>query len=206
MTLAGGWHGRAVAEVPALRYRRGVSQASIRIGESVVELVIGDITAQSVDAIANAANEALRGGGGVDGAIHRAAGPGLLSELRERYPAGTPTGSAVETGAHDLAARWVLHAVGPIWRGGDHGEAELLADAYRSSLRLGAELGAESVAFPAISMGIYGYPPHPAARIALRTVAEHLAEHGAPRLVRFVLFSQDTYDRFADALSELTPG
>jgi O-acetyl-ADP-ribose deacetylase (regulator of RNase III) len=141
----------------------------------------------------------------VDGAIHRAAGPGLLAELRGRYPNGTPTGSAVETGAHDLAATWVLHAVGPIWRGGDHGEAELLAAAYRSSLRLATELGAEGVAFPAISMGIYGYPPHPAARIALRAVTEHLAEHGAPRLVRFVLFSQDTYDRFADALSELNP-
>ena len=178
-------------------------QASITIGDSVVELVIGDITAESVDAIANAANETLRGGGGVDGAIHRAAGPGLLAELRERYPNGTPTGSAVETGAHDLAARWVIHAVGPIWRGGDHGEAELLADAYRSSLRLATELGAESVAFPANSMGIYGYPPHPAARIALRAVTEHLTEHGAPRLMRFVLFSQDTFDRFADALADL---
>jgi O-acetyl-ADP-ribose deacetylase (regulator of RNase III) len=182
-----------------------VNRASIPIGDSVVELVIGDITAESVDAIANAANEALRGGGGVDGAIHRAAGPGLLAELSERYPQGTPTGTAVDTGGHDLIARWVLHAVGPVWRGGDQGEAELLADAYRSSLRLAAELGAQSVAFPAISMGIYGYPPHPAARIALRAVTEHLAEHGAPRLVRFVLYSQDTYDRFADALSELTP-
>ena len=182
-----------------------MQQASITIGDSVVELVIGDITAESVDAIANAANEALRGGGGVDGAIHRSAGPGLLAELRERYPDGTPTGTAVATGAHGLAARWLLHAVGPVWRGGDQGEAELLAGAYRSCLHLATELGAESVAFPAISMGIYGYPPHPAARIALRAVTEHLTEHGAPPLVRFVLYSEDTFDRFADALSELSP-
>ena len=173
------------------------------IGDAVIELVTGDITRESVDAIANAANEALRGGGGVDGAIHRAAGPGLLAELRERYPEGTPNGTAVATGAHDLPARFVLHAVGPVWRGGTHGEAEQLAGAYRSCLRLAAELGARSLAFPAISMGIYGYPPHPAARIALGTVAEHLREVGSPELVRFVLFSEETYERFADALAEL---
>ena len=180
-----------------------MTSTSISIGDAVVELVIGDITSETVDAIANAANEALRGGGGVDGAIHRAAGPGLLAELQERYPNGTPTGTAVATGAHDLPARWVLHAVGPVWRGGSQGEAEQLAGAYRSCLRLAVELGARSVAFPAISMGIYGYPPHPAARIALATVAGHLREAGAPALVRFVLFSEETYQRFADALAEL---
>jgi len=180
-----------------------VTSTSISIGDAVIELVTGDITREAVDAIANAANEALRGGGGVDGSIHRAAGPGLLAELRERYPHGTPTGTAVATGAHDLPARWILHAVGPIWRGGGHGEAELLAGAYRSCLRLAAELGARSIAFPAISMGIYGYPPHPAARLALAIVAEHLREVGSPELVRFVLFSEETYERFADALAEL---
>lgn len=180
-----------------------MTSTSISIGDAVIELVTGDITREAVDAIANAANEALRGGGGVDGSIHRAAGPGLLAELRERYPDGTPTGTAVATGAHDLPARWILHAVGPIWRGGGHGEAELLAGAYRSCLRLAAELGARSIAFPAISMGIYGYPPHPAARVALTTVAEHLREVGSPELVRFVLFSEETYERFADALAEL---
>ena len=180
-----------------------MTSTSISIGAALIELVTGDITRESVDAIANAANEALRGGGGVDGSIHRAAGPGLLAELRERYPDGTPTGSAVATGAHDLPARWVLHAVGPIWRGGGHGEAEQLASAYRSCLRLAAELGARSLAFPAISMGIYGYPPHPAARIALGTVAEHLRDVGSPELVRFVLFSEETYERFAAALAEL---
>ena len=180
-----------------------MTTASASFGDAVLELVIGDITREHVDAIANAANEALRGGGGVDGAIHRAAGPGLLAELRERYPDGTPTGTAVATDAHDLPARWILHAVGPVWRGGGHGEAEQLAGAYRSCLRLAVELAAKSLAFPAISMGIYGYPPHPAARIALATVVEHLREAGAPELVRFVLFSEETYERFADALAEL---
>ncbi len=186
-----------------LRYRHTVTSTSVTIGDATLELVIGDITEAPVDAIANAANEALRGGGGVDGAIHRAAGPGLLAELRERYPDGTPTGTAVATGGHDLPAQWILHAVGPVWRGGGHGEAQQLADAYRSCLRLAVELGAESLAFPAISMGIYGYPPHPAARIALSAVAEHLRDAGAPALVRFVLYSEETYQRFADALAEV---
>lgn len=180
---------------------------SARIGRTTLELDLGDITHQDVDAIANAANEALRGGGGVDGAIHRAAGPRLLDELRERYPAGTPTGTAVATSGHALPARWVLHAVGPVWRGGGHAEADLLAGAYRSSLHLAEELGARSLAFPAISMGVYGYPAHPAARIALRTVIEHVEQPGsAIELVRFVLFSHETFDRFADALRELRPG
>jgi O-acetyl-ADP-ribose deacetylase (regulator of RNase III) len=166
-----------------------------------LELVLGDITRQPVDAIANAANQALRGGGGVDGAIHRAAGPGLLAELRERYPAGTPTGTAVVTGAHDLPARWVLHAVGPIWRGGDHGEEQLLTDAYRSCLRLADELGAATVAFPAISMGIYGYPGPEGAAVAVNAVAEHLSAETSISLVRFVLFSEETHALFADALT-----
>lgn len=168
-----------------------------------IELVLGDITEQAVDAIANAANAALRGGGGVDGAIHRAAGPALLAELRQRYPSGTPTGTAVATGAHDLRARWVLHAVGPVWRGGDHGEEALLADAYRSCLRLADGLGAVSVAFPAISMGIYGYPGPDGARVGVRSVAEHLAGDTSLRLARFVLFSEETHDLFADALAAL---
>jgi O-acetyl-ADP-ribose deacetylase (regulator of RNase III) len=168
-----------------------------------LEIVLGDITDQAVDAIGNAANEALRGGGGVDGAIHRAAGPGLLAELREGYPGGTPTGTAVATKAHDLPARWVLHAVGPIWRGGDHGEEQLLADAYRSCLRLADELGAASVAFPAISMGIYGYPGPEGAAIGVRTVAEHLQGDTSLELARFVLFSEETHDLFADALAAI---
>ena len=171
--------------------------------ERRIELVHGDITKEPVDAIANAANEALRGGGGVDGAIHRAAGPGLLAELRERYPNGAPTGTAVATGGHDLPARWVLHAVGPVWRGGDHDEERLLADAYRACLRLADELGARAIAFPAISMGIYGYPGPDGASVAVRTVAEHLADDTSIELVRFVLFSEETYDLFADALGAI---
>ncbi|MEP6680744.1 MAG: O-acetyl-ADP-ribose deacetylase [Chloroflexota bacterium] len=168
-----------------------------------LELVQGDITAQRVDAIVNAANAALAGGGGVDGAIHDAAGPALMAELRARYPGGTPTGSAVETGAGRLAASWVLHAVGPRWRGGAHGEATLLASAYRACLRLCDKLGATSVAFPAISMGIYGYPPHEGAQIAIRTVGEHLRTETRIQLVRFVLYSAETFGTFSDALRGL---
>lgn len=177
--------------------------ASREINGRRLELTRGDITLERVDAIGNAANTALRGGGGVDGAIHRAAGPGLLAELRRRYPDGTPTGTAVATGGHHLPARWVLHAVGPVWRGGTHGEEERLAGAYRSSLHLADELDLRSVAFPAISMGIYGYPPEEGARVAVRTVAAHLGGQTQLQLVRFVLFSDDTHDLFEAALGEL---
>ncbi len=177
---------------------------SLLLGRRRLELARGDITTEGVDAIANAANEALRGGGGVDGAIHRAAGPGLLDELRQRHPDGTPTGTAVATAGHRLPARWILHAVGPIWRGGDHGDEALLAGAYRSCLRLADELGARSLAFPAISMGIYGYPGPEGARVAITTVAEHLRGATRVELVRFVLFSEETHDLFADALAELS--
>jgi O-acetyl-ADP-ribose deacetylase (regulator of RNase III) len=176
---------------------------SIIVGERRLDLARGDITTERVDAIANAANEALRGGGGVDGAIHRAAGPGLLSELQRRYPNGTPTGTAVATDAYDLPARWVLHAVGPVWNGGDHAEPELLAAAYGSCLSLADELGARSVAFPAISMGIYGYPPPDGARVAVQTVVECLRGETQVEMVRFILFSEETYELFADALAEV---
>ncbi len=179
--------------------------ASVVISDGrTLEIARGDITSQTVDAVGNAANSALRGGGGVDGAIHRAAGPGLLAELRRRYPDGTPTGTAVATCGHDLPARWVLHAVGPVWRGGSHDEEALLAGAYRSCLRLADELGARSIAFPAISMGIYGYPGPDGARVAVRTVVEHLRGETSLELARFVLFSAETYDLFADALAEFS--
>lgn len=164
-----------------------------------LELRVGDITTERVDAIGNAANEALRGGGGVDGAIHAAAGPGLLDELRSRYANGTPTGTAVPTDGHELPARWVIHAVGPVWRGGGHGEAELLAGAYRSTVSVAEELGAKSLALPAISMGIYGYPADEAATIAVRTVTEALAATSVLELVRFVL-RPATWDAFVSAL------
>lgn len=167
-----------------------------------LELVTGDITQQRVDAIANAANASLVGGGGVDGAIHRAAGPGLMNELRRRYPDGTPTGTAVETSAGELHARWVLHAVGPRWRGGAHGEAEQLASGYRSCLELCDRLAATSVAFPAISLGIYGYPLDDGARIAVETVAAHLRGETSLELARFVL-RPDTFPAFQAALAKL---
>jgi O-acetyl-ADP-ribose deacetylase len=170
-----------------------------------LQLVRGDLIAERVDAVANAANAALRGGGGVDGAIHAAAGPELMAELRRRYPDGTPTGTAVATAGHRLPARWILHAVGPIWRGGQADEAELLAAAYRSCLTLADELGARSLAFPAISLGIYGYPTDDGARVALRTVAGHLAGETHLELVRFVL-RDATYSAFRAALEEVAPG
>lgn len=174
----------------------------IEVAGRRLELVIGDITQQNVDAIANAANSALAGGGGVDGAIHRAAGRGLMAELRQRYPNGTPTGTAVATGAHELPASWVLHAVGPVWNGGGRGEPELLAAAYRSCLELCDELGATSVAFPGISLGIYGYPLDEGARIAVETVANHLRGETTVESARFVL-RPDTYPAFERALAAL---
>ena len=173
------------------------------VGARRLEIARGDITTQAIDAIANAANSALRPGGGVDGAIHAAAGPDLLAELRRDHPNGTPTGTAVATAGYRLPARWVLHAVGPIWSGGDDGEAELLAAAYRSCLRLADELGARTIAFPAISMGIYGYPAPEGAGVALATVAAHLGGATTTELVRFVLYSQATYEVFRTALARL---
>jgi O-acetyl-ADP-ribose deacetylase (regulator of RNase III) len=172
------------------------------IGTRRLELVGGDITTQAVDAIGNAANTSLAGGGGVDGAIHRAAGPELLAELRGRYPNGTGTGTAVATDGYRLPARWVVHAVGPVWSGGDRDEPRLLSGAYRSCLRLADELGARSLALPAISMGVYGYPLAEGARIAVATVLEHLHGETGVELVRFVLRDQ-TWLSFAAALDEL---
>lgn len=177
----------------------------LTVGGRRIELVLGDITAQALDAIANAANAALRGGGGVDGAIHAAAGPSVLAELRSRYPAGTPPGTAVETAAGRLAARWIIHAVGPVWGGGARGEAETLASAYRSSLAVADRLGAHSIAFPAISLGIYRFPREAGARIALATVRRHLAGQTSLTLVRFVLYSDETLSAFSGALDEMAP-
>jgi O-acetyl-ADP-ribose deacetylase len=175
-----------------------------RINGQTLELCQGDITLQAVDAIVNAANSRLAGGGGVDGAIHRRGGPGILRETGEKYPGGCPTGSAVITGAGDLPSRYVIHAVGPVWSGGGRGEAELLAEAYRRSLELAVENDCQSVAFPALSAGAYRYPVDLAARAGLSTAIGYLKEHGRPALVRFVLFDAGTYGAFAAAIEELT--
>lgn len=172
-----------------------------KIGRSVVELVEGDITEQRVDAIVNAANEGLRGGGGVDGAIHRAGGPEIMAECRRI--GRCPTGSAVITTGGQLLARHVIHAVGPVWRDGAHGEPNLLAGAYRSSLQLAEEHNLRTVAFPSISTGVYGYPIDRAARVALRTVVDYLKGNTRLDLVRFVLFGRSAYDVYVQALQEL---
>ena len=154
-----------------------------------VEVVQGDLTRLAVDAIVNAANESLLGGGGVDGAIHRAAGPGLLEECRRLD--GARTGEVKATGGHRLRAPWVFHAVGPVWRGGGEGEAEALASCYRGALTLAREHGCRTIAFPAISTGAYGYPLEPATEIAVRTVVEGLRAHALPERVVFCVFSDE---------------
>ena len=176
------------------------------ISGRVIELVLGDITRQRVDAIVNAANSTLLGGGGVDGAIHRAGGPLILEECRAiRAVRGEcPPGEAVLTGGGGLPARYIIHAVGPVWRGGDRGEPELLASCYRNALRIAAEVGFQTVAFPSISTGIYGYPVSLAATKAVTTVASFLSsEPMAPSRVRFVLFDAMTFATYAGALDEL---
>lgn len=174
---------------------------NVRIGSSQLELVEGDITQQEVDAIVNAANTSLLGGGGVDGAIHRAAGPALLAACRKL--GGCPTGEAHITGGGRLAAHHVIHAVGPVYRGGTRGEAELLAGAYRHSLELAEQHGLRSIAFPAISTGAYGYPKEEAAHIALSTIRDYLRTHPQIELVRMVLFEPATFRIFADVLTAL---
>src|SRR5437762_2891441 len=153
-----------------------------------IQVLKADITTLDVDAIVNAANSSLLGGGGVDGAIHRAAGPRLLEETRTL--GGTPPGTAKMTAGYDLPARHVIHAVGPVWRGGSAGEDETLAGAYRRSLELAAEHELESIAFPSISTGIYGFPLERATRIAHATARDWLAGHEHPRIVMFCVFSE----------------
>lgn len=166
-----------------------------------IEAVHGDITTQPVDAIVNAANPSLLGGGGVDGAIHRAAGPELLAACRAL--GGCDTGDAKATPGFRLPARWVIHTVGPVWRGGGHGEAELLASCYRRSLQVADEVGARSVAFPAISTGVYGYPRDEAARIAVETVRSTPA---SVEVVKLVAFDAATYERYRALLTRPDAG
>lgn len=170
---------------------------------AIIKAVRGDITKiNDVDAIVNAANRTLLGGGGVDGAIHRAAGRKLLEECRTLN--GCDTGDAKLTGAYDLPCSHVIHTVGPVWHGGDHGEAELLASCYRRSLQVAAEHGIRRIAFPSISTGVYHYPVKEAAKIAVGTVAEFLEEHpDAFDVVEWVLFDDNTMQVYEQAIAEV---
>jgi O-acetyl-ADP-ribose deacetylase (regulator of RNase III) len=165
---------------------------------SRIEVVSGDLTKLAVDAIVNAANTTLLGGGGVDGAIHRAAGPALLEECRAL--GGCDTGDAKITRGHRLPAKWVIHTVGPVWRGGNHGEDDLLACCYRRSLGLAAETNLHSLAFPAISTGAYGFPLERAATIAVREVRAFIASHPLPERVLLVCFGETALRAFQAAL------
>jgi O-acetyl-ADP-ribose deacetylase (regulator of RNase III) len=169
-----------------------------------IDVIQGDITKLNVDAIVNAANSSLLGGGGVDGAIHRAAGPGLLAECRTL--GGCPTGGAKITGGYDLPARHVIHTVGPVWHGGDANEDSLLADCYRNSLSLALQHGLKSVAFPAISTGAFGFPLKRATAIAVREVTHFLDAHPEIDRVTFCCFGADALQTYRDAVTAAAPG
>ncbi len=166
-----------------------------------IEIVEGDITRQQVDAIVNAANTSLRGGGGVDGAIHRAAGPELLEECIKI--GGCPTGEARVTKGYRLPAKYVIHTVGPIWRGGASGEDQLLANCYRNSLKAAAELGVKSIAFPSISTGAYGFPMERATEIALKEVSEFLEKDEGIEKVVFVCFGKEAFRIYKEKFKKL---
>lgn len=178
--------------------RVGPAKLSRMSASSRIELMLGDITRQELDAIVNAANESLLGGGGVDGAIHRAAGPELLEECRRI--GGCPTGEARITRGYRLPVRHIIHTVGPVYRGGQHGEPELLARCHQRSIELAVAHGIRTLAFPAISCGVYGYPPELAAQVALAATGEALAAQPQIELVRFVLFSEPVLQAFEQAL------
>jgi len=172
----------------------------MKAGETELIVQLGDITKQEVDVIVNAANSGLRGGGGVDGAIHRAGGPTILRECIE-IRSGCPTGEAVITGAGELHAKYVIHAVGPVWRGGEKGEAELLSEAYKSSLKLALEHGCKSIAFPSLSTGIYNYPMNFASKIAIQTVSSFCEKNEGIEKVVFVVFSDESLALYEEAMT-----
>jgi O-acetyl-ADP-ribose deacetylase (regulator of RNase III) len=174
----------------------------VKVGQSTLELVEGDITQQDTDAVVNAANKYLRPGGGVDGAIHRAGGPAIEAECRQL--GGCPTGEARITTGGNLKARHVIHTVGPVYKDGLHREPELLASCYRESLKLASAQGLKSLSFPSISTGVYGYPLEDAARIALTTIRDYLAQHPEIERVRCVLFGRSAYELYEKILKELS--
>jgi len=178
-----------------------------QVCEAKIFLVQGDITEQDADAIVNAANPSLMGGGGVDGAIHRKGGPKILEECKRiratEWPDGLPTGKAVITSGGNLKARYVIHTVGPIWRGGNYGEPELLAEAYHNSLRLAVSKRLKTIAFPSISTGAYGYPVEEASRIALKAVKEFLEREDKIDKVVFVLFTEHDLEIYKEAAKEI---
>lgn len=172
----------------------------------MLSIIQGDITKQATESIVNAANPSLMGGGGVDGAIHRAGGPAILEECRQivSRQGRLPTGKAVITTGGNLKARFVIHTVGPVWHGGNKGEAELLASAYQESLKVAAENNLSSISFPSISTGAYGYPVAEAAKVAIRTVASFLKEQSTPiKEVVFVLFDSTTFESYSSVLGEM---
>jgi len=174
----------------------------VKIGSSTLELVEGDITRQDTEAVVNAANAALRPGGGVDGAIHRAGGPAIEAECRQL--GGCPTGEARITTGGNLKARCVIHTVGPVYKDGLHREPELLASCYRESLKLASAKGLKSLSFPSISTGVYGYPLEAAARIALTAIRDYLAQHPEIERVRCVLFGRPAYELYEKILQQLS--
>jgi len=173
-----------------------------KIGSSFIELAVGDITHEATDAIVNAANSSLLGGGGVDGAIHRAGGPGILEECRKI--GGCPAGEARLTTGGNLKATYVIHTVGPVYRGGNSGEEKVLINAYKNSLELASDKGLQSISFPSISTGAYGYPIEKASKTALSTVSDYLNGHPGIKLVRFVLFSQKDYEVYRISLTSIS--
>ncbi|MBA7696973.1 O-acetyl-ADP-ribose deacetylase [subsurface metagenome] len=185
----------------------GKNSVEAAINQAKLTIIQGDITQQGTDAIVNAANSSLMGGGGVDGAIHRAGGPAILAECKQivSRQGRLPTGKAVMTSGGNLRARYVIHTVGPVWHGGNKGEPELLASAYQESLKLAAQNNLASISFPSISTGAYGYPVDRASRIALETVISFLRQSiTSIREVVFVLFDSQTFDAYSSALRDLT--
>jgi len=178
----------------------------IRINQTKLSIIQGDITRQATEAIVNAANPSLMGGGGVDGAIHRAGGLAILEECRQivSRQGYLPTGKAVITTGGNLKARFVIHTVGPVWHGGNKGEPELLASAYQESLKVASENNLSSISFPSISTGAYGYPVAEAAKVAIRTVASFLKEQSTPiKEVVFVLFDSTTFENYSSVIGEM---